>query len=141
MAHTNWVRRARHLIEGMPVRAEFIPFDATECHFGQWFYDEVMKFNVVPELHDVLADIENSHNRLHDIYRRIHKIYFVDTQPSWIRSLITNQRTKVTEEMRKTAEHYFKELQRVSDELMGTLDLFEVKVQVVTSEYFAELAS
>lgn len=141
MAHVNWVRRAGHLVEGIPVQAEFIPFDATECHFGQWFYDEVMKFNVIPELHDILADIENAHNRLHDIYRRIYKIYFVDTAPSWIRSLITNQRKKVTGEMRRTAEHYFKELQRHSDELMKSLDLFEAEVQVVTSEYFSELAS
>lgn len=140
MSHANWVRRSKHLIEGLPVGEEFIPYDATECHFGQWFYDEVMKFKVVPELSDTLTEIENKHNELHDIYLNIYKIYFVDTQPSWIRNLITRQRKEVSHQMREIAQRYFKELQRVSDELMKALDIFESKVQTATSEVFAELA-
>lgn len=140
MSHASWVRRAEHLIEGLPVEEKLIPYDATECRFGQWFYDEVMKFKVVPDLSDTLTEIENRHNELHGIYLNIYKIYFVDTRPSWIRNLMTTQRKKVSHPMREIAQQYFKELQRVSDELMKALDLFESKVQVATSEVFRELA-
>lgn len=140
LAHSEWVRRTGHLIEGLPVSAEAIPFDATECRFGTWFYDEVMKFKIEPDLHDVLAEIENIHNRAHDIYRRIHKIYFVDAKPSWIKSLVSNHRKNVTKEMREAALHYYDELQRVSEKLMSQMELLETRVQAATSRYFSELA-
>ena len=140
LSHANWIRRARHLIDGLPVGEEFIPLDSTECHFGQWFYDEVMKFKSVPLFYGTLSEIEEQHSRLHNIYMHIYKIYFVDTKPSWIRSLITRQRKSVSAKMREKAQRHFVELQLVSEELLSALDVFEAKVKSTTSEVFAELA-
>jgi len=38
IAHEYWVKRAEHLISGMPIEKEFIPLEPDNCGFGKWFY-------------------------------------------------------------------------------------------------------
>jgi len=138
-SHANWIRRAKHLIEGLPVGEEFIPINSTACHFGLWLYGEGMKYKSLKNLTDKLTAIEVKHNELHDIYLHIYKIFFVDTKPSWIMSLITTQRKEVSEKNRETAQTHFTKLQRVSDELMHELDNFETMVRAIPDAIFAEV--
>ncbi len=128
-SHARWVRRAKHLIEGLPVSEDLIPIDSTACAFGVWLYDEGMRYKTRPELSAYLNSIEKKHNELHDVYLSIYKIYFVDTKPSWFRSLVTKQLKEVSPQKREQAEAYFKVLQEVSDELITTLEDFEASLR------------
>ena len=76
IAHTKWVRRAKHLVENLPVDEKMIPLDHTECHFGQWLYNSGMKYKNIPQLTHTIRAIDESHQELHNIYLNIYKIYF-----------------------------------------------------------------
>lgn len=55
-SYIRWVRRAKHLIEGLRVSEDMIPVDSTSCEFGLWLYDEGMRFKSSPELVNYLMD-------------------------------------------------------------------------------------
>jgi len=37
-SHTQWVDKAKSLVNGLEVKKEQIPLEVTECSFGKWFY-------------------------------------------------------------------------------------------------------
>lgn len=84
VAHEKWVRRAKHLVENLPVDEKMIPVDSTECQFGQWLYGIGMKYKNISQLSGILHKIEEEHRNLHDIYLRVYKIYFLETKRSWV---------------------------------------------------------
>ena len=131
-SHARWVRRAKHLIEGLPVSEDMIPIDSTSCEFGMWFYNEGMKFKNNPELLKLLNSIEEKHNHLHDIYLKIYKIYFLDTRVSWFRSVVTNKYREVTSSEGAYAKVYFDSLEKVSGELLVLLERFENTLRTLT---------
>ncbi len=80
VAHTKWVRKAKHLVESLPVKEDMIPIDSTDCKFGQWFYSEGIRFKIDDSFSSILGKIEKEHTELHNLYLKIYKIYFVDTK-------------------------------------------------------------
>jgi hypothetical protein len=131
-SHARWVRRAKHLIEGLPISEDMIPIDSTSCEFGMWFYHEGMKFKSNPELLKYLNSIEEKHNHLHDIYLKIYKIYFVDTRVSWYRSILTNKHREVSPNECAYAKVYFDSLEKVSEELLALLEKLEIQLRALT---------
>lgn len=129
-AHAKWVRRAKHLVENLPVCEEMIPLDSTECAFGCWLYSEGMKFKNNETTGPILDLIEKTHHKLHDIYLSIYRIYFVESKAGFFqRLLFTKSHKSISPQKQVEALKYFEELKKVSDTLVKELDTFEIALR------------
>ncbi|MDD2828492.1 MAG: CZB domain-containing protein [Sulfuricurvum sp.] len=128
VAHEKWVRRAKHLVENLPVDEKMIPVDSTECQFGQWLYGNGMKYKNIAKLSDILHKIELEHRNLHDTYLRIYKIYFLETKRSWIMNLVTQSRKEVTPKKQQEALHYYHQMVKISTVLLESLEVLEASL-------------
>jgi hypothetical protein len=125
MAHAKWLRRAKHLIENMPVTSGMLPIDSTECEFGKWFYSEGLKYKNIPQLTGMLERIDALHEEIHSIYLNIYKIYFVSLKRSWLMSRLLDSHKTPSLEQQKAAYRYYIQLEDVSVLLMKEFDFFE----------------
>jgi len=131
VAHMRWVKRADHLISGLPVDKEFIPLEPTTCGFGRWLYGEVgQKLRVEEEFKSMIEQIEFYHDSLHDVYGEIYKIFFVmpEKRSLWQKILTFNSKQVTKKEMEKARE-YFLSLQKTSTELVTLLERLETVVK------------
>ena len=130
IAHVRWVKRAEHLISGLPVEKEFIPLEPTSCVFGKWFYSQGSQLRRLDSLKEVMAQIEKYHDELHDTYGKIYKIYFLlpNNRSLWHKILTFNSK-EVTKAEQKEAEDYYKHLKQTSDTLLFFVDELEKKVK------------
>jgi len=130
IAHTRWVKRADHLISGLPVEKEFIPLEPTSCAFGQWFYSQGSQLRNLDSLKDILSKIEKYHDELHDTYGKIYKIYFMMPQNrTLLQKILTFNSKEVTKAEQKQAEDHYKFLYETSETLLYLVDQLEVKVK------------
>jgi len=133
IAHQRWVKRADHLITGLPVEKEFIPLEPTSCAFGQWFYSQGSQLRTIGSIKDVLSQIEKYHDELHDIYGRIYKIYFMMPQNrTLLQKIMTFNSKKVTKNEQLEAQKYYKLLEESSETLLYLVEQFELKVKELT---------
>jgi hypothetical protein len=131
IAHMRWVKRADHLISGLPVDKEFIPLEPTTCGFGRWLYGEVgQKLRLSSEFQSLIEQIEFHHDTLHDVYGEIYKIFFVvpEKRSLWHKILTFNSKTVSKKEMER-ARGYFHSLQKTSTEMIKLLEKLEVLVK------------
>ena len=137
LSHAKWLRRAKHLIEGLPVSDGMIPIDPTDCAFGQWFYKDAVKYKSVLSFAKHIETIGKLHVSLHDVYLRIYKIYFVDARRSRLMStILASQYKKPSKSQQELTQHYFSELQKISDELYKELETFEKLVFSLDQKHF-----
>lgn len=130
IAHKRWVKRADHLISGLPVEKEFIPLEPTSCAFGQWFYSQGSKLRTIPLTQEVLGQIEKYHDELHDIYGEIYKIYFMMPQKrSMLHRIITLNSKEVTKKEQAEAQRLYTHLEETSQTLLFLVEKFEEKVK------------
>jgi hypothetical protein len=122
-AHITWVHRAHALIEGLPIEKEQVPVNCTDCQFGQWFYGEGQRLNMMPSM-DCLKEIEVLHFELHDMYMKIFKIYFTDEGRSFL-SKFFGTRKKISSEQQDIAKHYYGSLKITSEKLISTIERLE----------------
>lgn len=134
VAHEKWVRRAKHLVENLPVDEKMIPIDSTECQFGQWLYGNGMKYKNIPQLSGILHKIEEEHRNLHNVYLRIYKIYFIDTKRSWMMNLLTQSRKEVSSTKQQDALHYYYQMVKISTQLLESLEIFEASLMMQKDE-------
>ena len=125
IAHAKWLRRAKHLIENMPVTSGMLPIDSTACEFGKWFYSEGLKYKNIPRLTVMLERIDALHEEIHAIYLNIYKIYFVSLKRSWVMSKILDSHKAPNLEQQKSAYKHYIQLEDVSVLLMKEFDFFE----------------
>jgi len=129
-AHLRWVKRARHLVEGLPVDKEFVPLKATSCLFGKWLYSEGVVLNQISKTNKLMQKIELMHNELHDTYQNIYEIFFINpNEKSLIHKFFTLNASKVSNNEQEKAKIYFKYLQRASEELMSLLTELEKEIK------------
>ena len=129
-AHAKWVRRAKHLVENLPVCEDMIPLDSTDCAFGCWLYSEGMKYKNNNITSPILEAIEETHHTLHDIYLRIYRIYFVESKAGFFqRLLFTKTHNAISTQKQVEALKYFEELKGISDALVKQLDNFEIALR------------
>lgn len=137
-AHISWVQRAKMLIEGVSIDEKSIPVNSTECQFGKWFYSDGQSLNTLRNNPiECMSEIEDLHFKLHDIYLHIFKIYYETDKKGFFAKLFGKQK-KVTEEDRTNAKQYYDEMNAVSKELVGVLNLMERRIAVLSD---AELQS
>jgi hypothetical protein len=122
-AHITWVHRAHALIEGLPVEKEQVPVSCTDCKFGQWFYGEGQRLNMMPSM-DCLKEIETLHFELHDTYMKIFKIYFGDDDRSFF-SKIFGMRKTISSFNHDIAKDYYSQLKVISEKLIATIERLE----------------
>lgn len=134
IAHTKWVRRAKHLVENLPVDEKMIPLDSTECQFGLWLYNNAMKYKNIPQLTGILHKIEEDHRDLHDMYLKIYKIYFLETKRSWMMNLVTQSRKEVSPKKQAEAFKYYQILEETSVILIESLETFEAYLLIQKDE-------
>ncbi|MDD5161142.1 MAG: CZB domain-containing protein [Sulfuricurvum sp.] len=133
-AHITWVHRAHALIEGLPVEKEQVPVSCTDCKFGQWFYGEGQRLNMMPSM-DCLKEIETLHFELHDIYMKIFKIYFGEEDRSFF-SKIFGTRKKVSSFNHDVAKDYYMQLKLISEKLITTIERLERRLFALQDSNF-----
>jgi len=131
IAHMRWVKRADHLITGLPVDKEFIPLEPTTCGFGRWLYGEVgQQLRIEDTFKSIIEQIEFHHDSLHDVYGEIYKIFFIVPQKrSLLHKILTFNSKEVTKQEMEKARKYFISLQSTSTELIALLDKLEAAVK------------
>ena len=133
-AHTNWLRRAKHLIEGLPVSEEMLPLAPDACEFGRWYSGVDKKLKKFPQLREVLENIEQYHFEVHAIYFNIYDIYYIQLERSWFMAKIFDSRKEPTEEQKKAAYMYFDALEQASEKLLSELDSLEMSLKLLKPE-------
>jgi len=129
-AHKRWLKRADHLISGLPVDKDFIPAQATDCDFGRWLYFEGAKLRSIPSVTKIIDSLEHHHNELHMSYMHIYNIYFVlPNERSILHKIFTlNSQTVTKTEIAKSKE-YFEYISHTSIELLALLDILEERIR------------
>ncbi len=135
-AHIKWVNRAKSLVEGIPVDKSGIPVDSTECQFGTWFYGEGQKLHAMSNM-DCLGVIEQLHFQLHDIYMKIFKIYFGESNKSFFAKLF-KMKQKLTDQDKEIARDYFNQMQTVSASLLEEITKLERRLYAMNASAFEE---
>ena len=135
-AHTEWVDKAKSLVNGLEVKKEQIPLEVTQCKFGKWFYcDGQILLSFFTE--EAIEKLDLKHKELHDVYMKIFKIYFPVEKSSFLASLFKRQHT-ITPSDENTALAYLKNLEEISKELISFLNIIEKKLNTVDEETFAK---
>ena len=135
-AHVKWVQRAEALIEGQPVQKEQLPVDCRECAFGQWFYVEGQRLDIIPNM-GCLKEIELLHEDLHASYMKIFEIYFSET-PSTFFAKLLGKKKKITEQDLVIAKHYYAQLKEISEKLIKEIDRLDRRLSALQSDVFAQ---
>ena len=139
IAHKRWMKRADHLISGLPVDKEFIPLEATTCGFGRWLYGQGTTLRTIEATKYIIEEIEHHHDDVHDAYAKIYNIYFIIPEnKSFLSKVFTFNSKKVSKNDIETAKKYFTQLQNSSDELLALLDRLEKASEHIT---YAQLIS
>jgi len=137
LAHVQWVDRTRVLVEGLAITEEQIPFEATCCDFGRWFYGEgqllLALFNRAS-----IKKLEDKHKELHVVYIKIFKIYFDRSTQSFLEKLL-QKRKKVSEKEKTIAMEALVQLEKLSTELIGYLNIFEKNLNSIEEDEFEKL--
>ena len=135
IAHKRWVKRADHLISGLPVEKEFIPLEATSCGFGRWLYSQGTQLRIIEATRYLIEEIESHHDDLHDTYSEIYKIYFtIPENKSFLSKVFTFNSKKVSTKGKQQAQIYFEQLKKSSDELLNLLDKLDLATTHITYE-------
>jgi len=135
IAHKRWVKRADHLISGLPVDKEFIPLEATSCGFGKWLYSQGTELRSINATKYLIEEIEHHHDDLHDTYSEIYKLYYmIPENRSFLSKLLTFNSKKISEKEKELAKKYFQQLKGSSEELLNLLDKLDEASSHITYE-------
>lgn len=129
------MKRADHLISGLPVDKEFIPLEATACGFGAWLYSQGTVLRTLETTKYIIDEIEYHHDDLHDTYGEIYKIYFMVLEnKSFLSKVLTFNSKTISQKSKEMAKIYFRKLQKSSAELMRLLDKLEKESEHISYE-------
>lgn len=128
-AHIQWVQKAKALVNGLEIKEEDIPLTSDSCTFGQWFYSDGQILLAIFNEKSV-KEIETLHNKLHEEYMNIFKIYFDISNLNFFMKLLQHGRKKVNEKAQQKALTHFCNLERISDNLIKNLNIMETKINM-----------
>lgn len=130
IAHTRWVRRADHLISGLPVDKDFIPLEATTCGFGKWFYSTGTTLRHHKDYASIMDQIEAYHDDLHGYYGQIYKLYFVMPENrSILHKVMTFNSKKISKKEQELAKTYYDRLEATSNVLLDLISQLEAAIK------------
>ncbi len=127
ISHERWVKRAEHLVEGLPISEDFIPTEPTSCEFGKWLYSDIGKeLRFQQAYKDTIERIESYHDMIHDAYKSIYKCFFViPKQRSLLYKIITLNNKQPTKKELEIAHHKLELLKGYSSSMIDLLDKLE----------------
>jgi len=75
--HLNWANEVNALLTDSEMNELTVETDPHKCAFGKWYYSDerIRAEETIPELKQLLAEIEQPHNHLHESAMEIGKIY------------------------------------------------------------------
>ena len=138
-AHIKWVRRAQHLVEGLPLDESMIPVDSTECRFGEWLHSDGFRLKLLKSFAPLVEEVDALHMKLHSVYLSIYRIYFIDTKRSWLLKAILGERKEVPAHKQQEAREMFRHLEDVSSQLLQSLTKLERQLRGSNREEIARL--
>ena len=139
----SWVSKAVGLIEGLEITNESCPLHATDCAFGQWYYEEGQILKTFPEY----LNIERPHMKLHQIYMQIFKIISGTTEQvidnrSFFQKLVGKKPPqKDNQKAIEEARGLFRTLQKESDLVIDGLNKLEKRVSMLDEFFFINAVS
>jgi hypothetical protein len=140
LAHLTWVRKADHLISGLPVKEGSIPLDPDTCEFGQWLKIDALRLKKIEHLKDIIEIIEHHHHDLHAAYAIIYEIYFyIPKHRSTLNKLFSFQFDDITQEDKEEANIYFKDLKRSSEYLVSSMHILKEQIKDLNYSDLLEL--
>jgi hypothetical protein len=134
-AHIQWVQRAKSLVNGLPIKEEDIPLTPDTCAFGKWFYSDGQILLAIFNEKQV-KELEVLHNKVHEEYMNIFKIYFDFSSISFFSKLI-NRGKKVSEIEKRQAIGHLSALETISDDLIKSLNIMETKINMADAKVLA----
>jgi len=134
LAHVKWVQRAKSLVNGIAIKEEDIPLTSDACEFGKWFYSDGQILLTIFN-NKTVKELENLHNKLHEEYINIFKIYFDLSNINFFAKLL-HQGKKVSKEERLKAKLHIKSLENISEILIKKLNIMEMKINMADAKIF-----
>jgi len=134
-AHITWVVKAQALVVGLPMQRNQIPLNCISCKFGEWFYCDAQELKDIVGI-DYLQNIENEHFNLHQVYKKIFKIYYDEVNASFFSKLF-GMRKDISEDEDRMAVAYYAELDEISNRIIALVDKIEKKLTNTKSHSFA----
>ena len=134
--HVRWVRYASALIEGLEVLKDYVPVLGTECKFGQWYYGPGQALKSLP----TYGKIEKPHLELHEVYLRIFKLLFDDSDKGGqgiFSRLLGKKKNKDSNSAE--ARLLFQDLEALSKVILGHLEALEAEVIALDDEELEQL--
>ena len=132
IAHLTWVRKAEHLIDGLPVTEGMIPLDPTFCTFGKWLYNEGSNLRKIKDIDDNLNKIEKYHNNLHQHYAAIYEIFFIlPKEESFLKKIIRFSSQRVSTKNLQLAKNHFSDLIASSNQLIYAINLLKKQIKAL----------
>ncbi len=131
--HLDWVRRAKMLVEGLPVKEDSIPISTSECAFGRWFDANIKKFLVLKHFHKVIDDIEEVHHALHKEYEFIYNVSFKKEENGFLSKIFSKEKSMPSETLEMLKGH-LASLLVISEKLTKLLDTFSIQVRQLDQE-------
>ncbi len=128
-SHKRWVSYALALIQGIPVEKDQVPVIATDCAFGQWYYGMAQSLKNLPSF----QAIEAPHTELHDIYMEIFNLLFNQKKGGFFSKLV-GKSARIDEQNRKLAKEKYKQLDKVSKEILTRLESLEKEIQALSED-------
>ena len=138
-AHIKWVKRAQHLVEGLPLDEGMIPVDSTACHFGEWLHSDGFRLKLLKSFAPLIEEIDALHMKLHSVYLSIYKIYFMDTKRVWLLKAILGERKEVPVYKQQEARELHRHLEDISSQLLQSLAKLERQLRGSNREEIARL--
>ncbi len=126
-AHIKWRSTAQAIHMGLPMLEKKVDLSQTDCAFGQWFYGDGQHLSLL----ETFQELEPLHDKIHHIYQSIYHLYNKKKKSS----LLT---LKVQDELieKNQIAAYFKDLARVSKNLMNVLKELEKDITNLPNLYF-----
>jgi len=130
IAHLRWVKRADHLISGLPVESDHIPAESTVCEFGKWFYSPLGRMlRSLYVFESTMNRMEEIHDQIHEEYAAIYHIFYdKPLQRSLLRKIVSFGEKKISKADMREAKERYETIKRHSEALTYQIEKLEKAV-------------
>jgi len=135
-AHTDWLYKAKSLVNLKEGKENFAPVSSQECAFGKWFYEEGQKLSSLSNNPlECMKNIAQLHQTIHDIYFNIYSTYYPEeTKKGLLSKIFTQKKQALSEFDLDFVAFEFKKLEALSTELLDELSRLERRIVAVSDE-------
>jgi Chemoreceptor zinc-binding domain len=139
--HTDWVHKAKSLMNGAGSREDLVPVTSHECDFGKWFYYDGQRLSALSNNPlTCMKNIDQLHEKFHTAYRNVFEVYFPEEKKTGLISKLFGEKHKtLSPEEMEFVDAEFRELASVSQEMLDELNRLERRLEAVSDEKIESL--